>query len=245
MCSIPIKGWCDLIKLCKYGIENEIFLSPESFFTFQIENSKIFFNYINELNAQINGEEGDFHLWKGIKEIDIENSVEIFTDLLNFEVNNKRFLNLLYKKFNLFLGIENSNLDKLTSIQTSTCSIMDNFQVYSGIDIEYTEPLNYDFLIKGFNLKIKEEEKSLLEKIVLYINSAKELKKLEVVIIMFAKAYLSKNDIMQLHKHCEYNNICLLFIEAHEDKEEYKNERKLIIDNDLCEIVIESNESNF
>jgi len=226
-----------MIKLTKYELENQIQLLPEYIFTFQIENPAKLYNLTMELRSQNNGEEGGFYLLKNDKVISIENNLEFIGDFLNFEANNKKFSNLLLKKFNLFLGQEGENIEKLNNIERETASIIERFQIYSNIDIDYVLPADYDFLIKGFNLKIKEENKTLVEKLITYINCAKELKKLEVICLMFAKEFLTKDDILKLHKHCEYLNICLLLIESANNMELLENEKKLIIDKDLCEIV--------
>jgi len=226
-----------MIKLTRYGIENNIYLCPEYIFTLQIENANNFYQLASELYYQGNGGEGGFHLLKDDKIIEIESSIETVSDFLGFEINNKKFVNLLLKKFNLFLSRESENVEKLGNIEVQAANIIESFQLYSGIDIDYTSPTSYDFLIKGFNLKIKEEGKTLLEKLILYINCAKELKRLEVVCLMFAKSFLSEDDITKLHKHCEYLKICLLLIESASAAELLQNEKKLIIDKDLCEIV--------
>jgi CRISPR type II-A-associated protein Csn2 len=225
-----------MIKITKYEIENQIVLAPEFILTLQIENPAHLYKNASELFNQCNGESGGFHLLRNDAPLNFETDAEMLTDPVSFEINNKRFVNLLHKKFfDFFKSAE--NLPALCGIEHEMTELFDKFQMQSGININYAAALDYSYLLKGFGVKLQDGAASLLEKLVCYINFAAQLKPVSVFIIMFAKEFLCEDEIRALHEHCRYQQISLMFIEGANPDPPKAYEHKLIIDKDLCEIL--------
>ena len=93
--------------------------------------------------------------------------------------------------------------------------------------------LEEDDLIKMLNLKIKDESKSLLEKIMIYIKTAIELRKVKFFIFISLSTYLEEDEIKLLLKNCQLFDVSIINIESH--KPDFINfDKKIIIDKDIC-----------
>ncbi|MDO4556681.1 MAG: type II-A CRISPR-associated protein Csn2, partial [Lachnospiraceae bacterium] len=67
-----------------------------------IENEKDFYKCVYEFCIQANGGEGTFILSKDLKELSVSKNIDIVTDVLNIELNDKKLLTRLYAKLKEF-----------------------------------------------------------------------------------------------------------------------------------------------
>lgn len=129
-------------------------------------------------------------------------------------------------------------MEKLGQINAVALELLEAFAFSSDIAIDYETTFDQSVIAKSFGLKLQEENKTLLEKLVSYINASVKLKKIELIILFHAKSVMTTSEIYALHKHCQYLGICLLLLESNKADMLIENEKKLIIDKDLCEILV-------
>jgi CRISPR type II-A-associated protein Csn2 len=96
--------------------------------------------------------------------------------------------------------------------------------------------MNGNNLAKVCSLKICDDKTSLLERLCEYVNLLCDLKPLKLFILVFGKQFLKELDIENLYKHCFDKSVRLLIIEGTDNTELLSNERRLVIDHDLCTI---------
>ena len=229
----------------KYGIEPSITITDTDFYTLSIENKKFLYEYLNQLKEQSENDKlENFHLLLNNKVLNTEKSISLITDFTNIDFNSKQITNLLYKKFADFLtkGEQTSQIINLESI---ILNLAEDFRVNSGLNIEYDSTITSSNLNKICSLKISENSNKLLIKLCEYINLLCDLKPLKLFILVFSKHYLGNDELICLYKHCRDKEVRLLLIEGVDNTELLDNEKRLIIDKDLCSITQGFEEENY
>ena len=80
----------------------------------------------------------------------------------------------------------------------------------------------------------------ILEKIICYINAMIELKKSRFFVFVHLKSVLTDDELKQLYRHCALEKVGLLLMESGIKRGVLREERTIIITEDLCEIVDKS-----
>lgn len=91
-------------------------------------------------------------------------------------------------------------------------------------------------LLKICSVKPAKNHANLLEKLICYVNIFAELKRVSFFVIVGFKDVLTNEELILLYRHCALNKISLFLVERRTEKR-IENERKIIITEDLCEIV--------
>ena len=150
------------MKLIKEDLVNCIFFEENKVNLLIIENKKYFTEFISEIIKQSEGEEGSFLLFKGNKEIKIENNIEVIHDIFCVDLNNKKIINKIY--LDLEKIIQDSEL--LIKFKEIECSIFEN--IYKLIEkyeylIEFEEKIIWKDIFKLLSLKLSKNFENKLE----------------------------------------------------------------------------------
>ena len=224
------------LTLSRFGIEPSITIPETNFFTLSVENKEFLYDVLMELKNQVeNGNDGRFNLSLDFKQLIISKSVSMIFDFTDIDFNSKSITNLLTKKFAEFLGL-GEQAEPLSNLESTILNLAEGFRLKSGLNIDYDTTVNANNLAKVCSLKITDNKRILLERLCEYVNLICDLKPLKLFIIVFGKSFLSTSDISRLYSHCYDKNVRLLLIEAKDNTVRLENERRLIIDSDLCSI---------
>ena len=194
-----------------FGLEMELL---ENYVTvLVVENAGYLTEIVSSLKKQSEGEEGIFVLAENDKIEKIDKKLALVIDPFSISINERKIINKLYTKLGdeLVLASPFANL------------------VY---DLDY----NWMELFKGFNVRFEEMAVTLVEKLVEYMHILTNLLGIKVLCLVNIKAYLNKQELMELYKVAFYNKINLVLIEMPEG-EMIGEEKVYIIDNDRCLIV--------
>ena len=221
-----------------YNLESEIKLTYDKIRLLVIENPNELYKKVTELIAQSNGQDGNFIIQEDSKDINFSKSIEIITDLLNIDMNDKKILNLLYKKLETNFNSSELIVD-LNTINTRVEGLLE--KLFSTVSVATSTSLaNIIDYVKIFDTKIENTYDTFLEKIICYINALVELKNVKLFVFVGAKGYLSDDEMKELLLHCEREKVYLLFIESSIVRKLCDFEIATVITEDLCEIVVKS-----
>jgi len=224
------------LTLCRRGIEPSIVIPETHFFTLSIENKALLLSVLSDLRSQSeDGKDGSFNLLLGNKALNIERSVAFITDFTDIDFNSKPITSLLMRKFADFLGL-GEQAQPLTQLESIVLNLVEDFHLQSGLKVEYNTNMGGNNIAKVCSLKIADDGGSLLERLCEYVNLLCDLKPLKLLVLAFAHAFLERGDIEKLYQHCFDKNVRLLIIEGMVKNDVLPNERRLIIDADLCTI---------
>jgi CRISPR-associated protein Csn2 len=226
-----------MIKLAHPSIQKLIDFKDKQHIVLIIENKHLLYQICSELSSQSNGGQGSFTLSTNTSELLIEDSIILISDITNFIFNSKKNLNFLYKKMSN-ISKNDANLHLQNNINNQIIDYIENIENNLFVNITHTYNVNPEDLFKAYNIKFEENYKSLIEKIIIYITIMLEISKPKLLVMLFAKEFLSKEDISKLYHHCDYYEIPTIIIES-QKFDIILEEKVLLIDNDLCEIIID------
>lgn len=199
-----------------------------------IENANEFFKMVYDLDCQFNGEEGSF-VFSVLNEITSPEKLGVMVcDVFHFDLNDKKIINLLYKK------LEKESLgDKcqlFNRLSVETVRFFEELSFSVPFQLSYDEPSPSDYM-KTVSLKFEKAYDTLEEKIICYVNALIELKKCEFFVFVNLKSVLDDDKLKAVYNHCRNEKVGLLLIECRKIRTLLSCEKAIIITEDLCEIL--------
>ncbi len=190
-----------------------------------IENSKMMGEVVNELYNQCNGIEGNF--------IITEND-RLFTEPFSISCNSKKILTLLYKE--LEDEAKNSMYEETNVLNSEIVKYIENIISKLPYPITFSDDFNINSIFKLVNVCLDDYCESICEKIINYIKIVSSLSKINTIIFLNLKSFVTIEEIKEIYKIAFYNKINILLIENYiYDKIEYED--VIVYDKDLCKIM--------
>lgn len=221
------------------SLEECIVLSPDKLSFLVVENKHKLWECLNELSMSAEGEPTDFILFnEKFESVAISKSCVFETNLATLTINSKKLTTALYKKCGV-LAVEPENEYQFRKKINELYNLCKEISLDVGYDVVLREDFEPANVFKLFALEIKEEYRSILEKLIAYVNVNIELLKTKVFIFLFLTKFLNSAELKVFLKHCEMQGVAILLIEDCVSNDEYLENidyQMLVIDEDLCEI---------
>ena len=173
-------------------------------------------NVINSIIFSINNEE-----------VDLEKYGMIIFNPFQIDLNEKKFLNLVYKK--LEKSIRDEERRFIADIEKSSLCLFEKLALVSDIPIDYNDTFDFNRFFSAFDVKIMEPE-DYLDKIVRYIRLSCEILHTKLFVSFGLLALLDKAEIDLLNKELNQYDVSLLDVFYNEKS----NIETLYIDTDWC-----------
>lgn len=200
-----------------------------------VENPNEFYKMVTDLDLQFDGGEGLFAFSSNGQVVQPQKCGMMVSDLFHFDLNDKKIINLLYKKMEtVAFGEKIKNYNELTS---KTTAFIEDLAYTVSFSIDYNELQPVDFL-KLASVKFAKTYESLEEKIICYINALIELKNCEFFVFVNLKSVLNDEKLLKIYVHCRLEQVGLVLIEScKKERPLLPCEKAIIITEDLCEIL--------
>lgn len=222
------------MKITVSYLENNIEINNENINVLEIENKKIFFRLINDLNQICNGNViEEIKTFIDDKEVSIINKVNVISDYFNIDFS--RYMLSINKLINENLkGNSDKSLlllyKKLIQKYNSIISTVD-------LPIMVNNDVTIESLTKLLKLKINYKN-SIIENLFSIIELERSFKSSKFIVFVNLKQYLDDNELKELYKYSIYNNVNIILIDSQCYGCSHDFEKKLIVDNNLVEFVV-------
>lgn len=217
-------------------INTPIELLSDKVYSIEIENRVYFYNIVSSLFRIANGELNEHILFYGMEgEINLSNKIIIINDYFNFHELFKSFSTSFIKY--LSLNMNDNDKNDIITRYSNMCDYI--IKKVNSFDLPFNPKIDptFDVVLKSLKLEIKEKE-SIIENLYLLLDVEKEIKNDEIIFFINLKQYLNKEELNELYKYALYNGIKIILIDSQSYGCSLNNETKLVIDSDLCEIVL-------
>lgn len=166
------------------------------------------------------------------KDVAVEDCSLYIENPLNLDLNTKANLNALYK------FLKKSYFDELNQsveqIQEKLNQICQEIRLDFEAELEMDGALRVDDVFKMGNLKFADTSESFLERLTKYVVASKELRKVNLVFINHLRDYLEDEEMKQFIQELQYRGITLVDIETFPCESIISDEKKLVVDQDMC-----------
>ena len=222
------------MRLAHVDLERVIELDCRKAMEWIIESPALFRKYVQLLNCQTEGGEGDFVLSDDDAILDISKYVEIIMNPFALDFEDRRIQKKLYTELQKTAYGEDIFLEtqKITAALQGYIFQLENI---CGYDIEIDTAMDIQVLFKALGVKMEGREYNFSEKLAQYMKIMAELMGRKLLVFVNIRSYLEDEQIQELMKNAVYNEISLLFIE-NVQRDFAETENYYIIDKDGCEV---------
>lgn len=223
------------MKITISYLENNVEINNENINVLEIENKKVFFRLINDLNQICNGNViEEIKAFSDDKEINITNKVNVISDFFNIDFS--RYMLLINKLINENLK---DNSDKsLLLLYKKLIQKYNNIISTVDLPIAVNNDATIESLTKLFKLKVNYKS-SIIENLFSIIELERSLKSSKFIVLVNLKQYLDDNELNELYKYSIYNNVNIILVDSQCYGCSHDFEKKLIVDDNLVEFMIE------
>lgn len=224
-----------------FPFENYINFSEKCFNTLEILNKKLFINIIESLYSECEGEEAieRICIFENEKQIDFTKNVIIVSDILRYDLNDRKILNKLYENLAEVLEYNEEFKNELLKLQFA---INEKIEILLN-DFEFETIYKEEYLLQDYlkmvGLKVSfTKPRSFLNRMYLILDITRELLGNKVIIFVNCKNYYQENELIEIVKYVNYNKNKVLFIENSKGTK-IPGEFKEIIDEEYEEFIVE------
>lgn len=226
-----------ILKL--FGLENSINIDADKISVLTIEDPKLYYKTINEINDLINKKsiKNDVVLVEDDNQIVFSKRVHLLYDILNIDLNGKEVLNALYKYIQLDIDISKFEIDLASCVSSMYDKYIDELTDVN-LPVVFDEIFSIASFLKFINFRIDDENiDNLLDRILQLIDIINELKLYELIIFVGLLDFLNHEEINELFKYIKYKKQSVLFIQR-SSIGNIKDYTEFIIDEDYCESIL-------
>lgn len=222
------------MKLIHNQMEYQINFEKDIVNTLIIESSSLLRSFILQLSNQIKGIDGGFVLSKGSSELKIGKNMEIILNPFIDSSYATKFGSRLIANIKSY-AVNEKLYPKTIEIQSLLLEFASILSHEYNESIIFSEEIDLTSLIKllGFSYDF---EDSFLENIITYIRAINTYFNTNIFVFINLKSYLIKEELAYLFEVVKSINCHLVLIESYLSKFFINEEKRCIIDVDLCEI---------
>ena len=224
------------MKIINKNWQRKIKIEENTIYTLVFENKKYYRENIAELISQHKGNEGNYIYSNDNKEISLEKSSYIITDIFNIEINSKKVLTKIY----------NSLLKQIIDDTVEYNEIITHIRAYfeklifnSLFEVEQGEEIDINSLLKLGDFRIHVEEDDILEKFIKFLKVLVQLCGVTIIFIVGLHNVFTDEEVREIYKEVCVNKISIINVEYQQFdniSDENYIEKVYIFDRDNCEI---------
>ena len=197
-----------------------------------IENRKMFFDVVDSMHRQAEGQRGDCVLSVSDRPVEFSKYADLTVQFAPFQVNRKSLLTKLYA------AMEKKAQDP--EVCSKTWELIGELERYmSGLSEEFPfeiscRKLAMGSIIRALAPEIEENEKSPIEKVFAYMELVRELDRDKLFIMVNMRSYFSDEEMEKFTESVSLHDFKVLLLESYEAAK-LKNTKRFVVDADLCE----------
>lgn len=203
-----------------FGFNLEIIFTEKESAVLVVENSSLFTNIVHLLYSDNSEEESnEVVIIDQDKRLSIKKDLLVISDILSYDVNDRKFINKLYKLIETEIQINTLLFsDFLQHISQMNTLLLDDLL---SIDVEfsYKNEITISSYLKLIELKVDTvSHVDVVEKFFHIIDIVVALDVAKGLVFINSLVYLSENDINEVVKYARYKRLAVLFLEGHFEK---------------------------
>lgn len=220
------------MKLVYPKIADRIVISEQQINTLVIENPELLYELIMDMKRQSENMEGETVLSIHDKIVSFSKHADIITDVLSLELNNRKILSKIIS------AMEKRSVDSVYYERTQ--QLLSQIETYiNELSLEFNaeiecEEMTMQHILKAAGIAVTDEYSCLADRIYAYMELVREFEGDKLFIFVNLSSYIESKKMQKFADTVIGHAYRVLLIDSH-DFEKLDNEKRLIIDRDLCE----------
>lgn len=220
-----------------YPAINEVFNTEnEHYNSIVIENKRLLTEIISDLYNQKNGNTGRVVVSENDVPISIAKNVEIIDRFIPFELNTKTIINSVSNALEKS-AINEENVGRTLELVAEIERYLMGLAFEFPCDISFTN-VSISSVIKHSGINVESDLQNISEKVFEYMNLLTEFDRKKLFITINMRSFVDDKEMEQFVETIVAHGYDVIAIESCAYKM-LKNERRLIVDDDLCEISVD------
>jgi CRISPR type II-A-associated protein Csn2 len=185
-----------------------------------IEDGLLFSNTVSKMHYYINNNDKEIDVILLDQEhniVKLYKHLNMYADVLNMDVNNRKILTKLYKQVvdTLNIDVENTTSINLKFNEINTLLLSAILDI--DIDLVYDEEVMLEIYFKAINLRIDDEKDFLYiyDKMCFIVDIEAQLDLCTCLVFVNTFAYLDQKQISNLLDYISHKNVEVLFVERY------------------------------
>lgn len=220
------------MKLVYTELEQQLVFPENKVNVLVIERKELFRKMIQELDKQINGEDGGFVLSDNNKTMKIDKEVCLILNPFALDINSRKALTGLYNELGK-QGLNEENYLKTCRLKGQIAEYIYDLLNQADYALKFQDDFNLQSLFKALEVEFEAGEENFLEGLVYFMDVCSKFQKKKILAFVNLKTYLTNDDLQKFYKEAFYRKMHLLLLE-NSIEQELAEEVVCIVDDDLC-----------
>lgn len=221
------------MKLVYTSLQSEIEIENGRFNSIIVENQNYYYQLVRDLKLQMNGKEGGWTLSNNDKPLVISKNIELFIDYFDINCNHKtiitKVINALEKTASDNEYIDDT-LQLLADVERYIYNLSEDYEIMIDCD-----KVTISQLLKAIGITVHIDSEELTEVLYTYMQIFRQFVDDRLFVFINMRSYVSDIQFDEFIKTIINHGYQAIFLE-NKEYPTLENERRLIIDEDLCEI---------
>ena len=199
-----------------------------------IENPacSITYRFVNDLWCQSHGESGEAVLSRDDLPVPIHGNIELLTDFFPFDINRKNLITRISSKLEK-QAVSPEFYEKSQLLLSNVENLIHELAYYNDLDLDFPK-LSLSSILKSSGICLKEDDLSLPEKILTYIDLMNSNALASIFVFVNLRSIMNEKTIENFTDCCCSHEYNIMLIDNHANKI-FSREQRSVIDIDLCE----------
>lgn len=219
-----------------YNSDNKSIDFDGKVLTLEIENPNLLAKFIKDFRDG-NCDDAEIAFEHKGKLLD-KKDIDLIIDFHALSLSNKNIVSKIFNKIEYDFKADYYKLMQFNEFanefKANFIALLDDLDIVSNV----TDEFNLKNALNFIEFKPENYDDSLVDKIMQYMNIITETNMYKLLCLVNLKAYIDSKTIEAIIEYSLYKKLPIVMIEYHHDNIVIKNELKLLIDKDLCDIII-------
>jgi len=230
------------MKIKINAFDNEVIFEDARVNVLEILPKKLFVNLVSMINDLILNIEmnEDIILIENDKKIEFSKNAVIIFDIFNIDFNQKTILTKLANRIESEYKTDEGISSEIDYISSQILNLFQKILMEFPFDFDYKNYITISDLIKAISIKIDTSKyETPLDKILGLIDIFEIFDFSKLLILCNIKSYFEEEQLLEIYKYAMYKKVKLLIIEPKISEKRLKYEKKLQIDENFDDMLIE------
>ncbi|NLD86931.1 MAG: type II-A CRISPR-associated protein Csn2 [Clostridiales bacterium] len=221
------------MKFCHPDIEPVFDTEIDKINTLVVENQRLLFNLLTDINAQLDGHDGRAIVSRDNTPLQTSKYLELLDRFVPFDINRKQLLSAAAARLEK-IAVEDISFVKTMELLGALEEHLSTLAFELNCDIDFPK-LSISSLIKASGISFRDDYPTLGEKLTDYFEAVTELERPKLFITLNLRSFISDEETELLLDTVIGNGYNMIMIESSE-RARLKKEKRHVIDADLCAI---------